>query len=60
MAAHVMIFVIAIAWAVSLLIVSPHETQRKALRAVSYSTVGASDLVLPRTWRTFRAFYEDL
>jgi len=30
MAAHVMIFVIAIAWAVSLLIVSPHEALNEA------------------------------
>jgi hypothetical protein len=34
MAAHVMISVIAIASAVSLLIVSPREAQRKALRAL--------------------------
>ena len=32
--AHVMIFVMAIASAVSLLIISPHEAQRKILRAL--------------------------
>jgi hypothetical protein len=32
--AHVMIFAIEIASAVSLLIVSPHQAQRKALRAL--------------------------
>ena len=32
--AHVMIFVMAITSAVSLLIISPHKAQRKALRAL--------------------------